>query len=187
MRTLNLQLVGSTPLLLHHVSKHQLRTEIASKGGALTVEEEASEVMVRNEDGNPAVPVSWIWDALRFGCSRIAVQGKQISFSRLQSLVQLPKGLLSLKDTDNKIPTWETEVSMQHAALNSKKRIVVVAPKFRDWMLVLPIQISPIILINDALENNVVIERVFAEAGRGGIGLFHPPKKQFGKFTVAVL
>jgi hypothetical protein len=48
MRTLNLQLVGSTPLLLHHISRHQFREQIASvKGETMSIEDEASEVMVK--------------------------------------------------------------------------------------------------------------------------------------------
>jgi len=187
MRTLNLQLVGSSPLLLHHISRHQLREQIAStKGATLTIEEEALEIMVKDIDGNPAVPVSWIWDSLRVGCSRITVEKKQVSFTRLQSLIKLPEGLLSLRDTDNHVPVWEPYSSLQHAAPGSKKSVAVVAPKFKDWMLVVAVQVPVDILINNALENKVLVERIFAEAGRVGIGLFHPPKKHFGQFKISV-
>ena len=188
MRTLNLQLVGSTPLLLHRISKHKLRDQVAStKGSTLTTEEEALEVMVKDIHGNPAVPVSWLWDSLRVGCSRIMVERKQVSFTKLRSLIKIPGALLALRDTDNHTPTWKPYLSLQHAAPGSKKSMVVLAPEFKDWMLVVPVQFPANVLINNAIENKVLIERIFAEAGRVGIGLFHPPKKHFGQFKIFVI
>jgi hypothetical protein len=188
MRSLNLQLFGSTPLLLHSISRHQLRSQVAStKGATLTIEEEALEVMVKDTNGNPAVPVSWLWDSLRVGCSRIIVEKKQVSFTRLQSLLKLPEGFLSLKDEDNRVPAWEPYLSFQHAAPRSKKSVAVLAPKFKDWMIIVPVQFHENLPINNAIENKVLIERIFAEAGRGGIGLFHPPKKHFGQFKTLVM
>lgn len=188
MRTLNLQLIGSTPLLLHHISRHQFREQVASqKGATMTMDEEASEVMVKDTDGNPAVPVSWLWDALRVGCSRITVEKKQVSFTKLQSMIKMPEGLLSLKDTDNHVPGWKTYSSFQHAAPGSKKSVAVVAPMFKDWMLIVPVQVPVNVLINNAFENKVLLERIFMEAGRAGIGLFHPPKKHFGQFKATIL
>jgi hypothetical protein len=188
MRTLNLQLVGSTPLLLHHISRHQFREQIAShKGDVMSMDEEALEVMVKDENGNPAVPISWLRDALRVGCSRITVEKKQVSFIKLQSVITLPEGLIPLKDTDNHVPQWKTYSSFQHAAPGSRKSVAVVAPMFTNWMLILSVQIPTNVLINNAFENKVLLERIFAEAGRVGIGLFHPPKKHFGQFRTSLL
>ena len=73
-----MQLVGTTPLLLHHISRHELRAEIASRRGAgSSIEEEALEVMMKDKEGDPAVPVSWLWDA-----SESAVHGSQSKESR---------------------------------------------------------------------------------------------------------
>ena len=49
----NFQLAGTTPILLHNISKHQLREQLASKGAMLSLEEEALEVMTKDDDGNP--------------------------------------------------------------------------------------------------------------------------------------
>jgi len=176
MRTLNLQLVGTTPILLHHVSRHQFREQLASRDGGKSIEEEAQEVMVRGDDGNPAVPVSWIWDALRVGCSRITVEGKQVSFFQLQSVIHLPATNISLMDTDNHVPEWSVYSSIQHASPGSKRSIAVVAPMFRDWMLTFRLTME------DHLTDDKLLQRIFVEAGKVGIGLFHPPKKQFGQF-----
>ena len=188
MRTLNLQIVGSTPLLLHHISRHQLREQIASvKGATMSMDEEALEMMVKDKHGNPAVPVSWLWDALRVGCSRITIEQKQVSFTRLQSIIKLSEGVLSLKDTDNHVPEWKTYSSLQHSASGSKKSVTVIAPMFKDWMFVLPILVSTNIIPDNPIENDRLLERIFVEAGRVGIGLFHPPKKHFGQFRISVL
>jgi hypothetical protein len=180
MRTLTLQLVGTTPILLHHISRHQLREQLASKDATLTLDAEALEMMVTDDDGNPSVPVSWIWDAIRVGCSRITVEGKQVSFVKFQSALHLPFGLIPLKDTDGHIPKWKTYSSIQHAAPDSKKSIAVVAPKFDDWMLTLNVS------MDDSYDDDF-LRKVFIEAGRVGIGLFHPPKKQFGQFRVSFM
>ncbi|MDP3661460.1 MAG: hypothetical protein Q8R17_01230 [bacterium] len=178
MRTLSLCLIGTSPLLLHRVARHQEREKITAHGHrGESLEEEAREVMSQDESGNPMVPVSWVSDALRIGCSRIVLEGKQISFCKFQSAVQLPTGLLALKDTDNYTPALEVYASMQHSAPGSRKSIAVVAPIFRDWTLVLPIETN----LDDEL-----LMRIFNEAGRAGIGLFHPPKKQFGQFRCVV-
>jgi hypothetical protein len=184
-RTLNLQLVGTTPIILHNVSRHQLREQIASRSGSsLSLEEEALEVMSKDNDGNPAVPVSWLSDAIRVGCSRITVEGKQISFFKLQSVVQLPEGMIPLRDTDNHIPIWKVYSSIQHAAPKSNRSIAVVAPMFKDWMLTVQAVVTGELISGNDVLNEVVLEKIFAEAGKVGIGLFHPPKKQFGQFRV---
>lgn len=176
MRTLTLQLVGKTPILLHRISRHQFREQLATRNEGQSIVEEAKEVMVKGVDGNPAVPVSWLWDAIRVGCSRITVEGKQLSLFSLQSVIRLPEGLLSLRDERDQIPTWSVYSSIQHAAPESKKSIAVVAPIFKDWRLTVNVSIGESI-------TNELLFRVLREAGRVGIGLFHPPKKQFGQFV----
>lgn len=187
MRTLNLQLVGITPLILHRVSKHQLRVEIASHCENLTIEDEAAEVMVKDSLGNPAVPVSWLWDAIRAACSRITIDGEQVSFFKLQSVIRLPVDPIPLKDTDNHIPAWKVYSSLQHAAPGSKRSIAVVAPMFRDWMLSLQVSITKDLFPGNQVLSDTILEKIFAEAGKVGIGLFHPPKKQFGQFRCEML
>lgn len=174
MRSLILHLIGTTPILLHQIHRHQFREQLASKG-ELSIEDEANEVMVKGDDGNPAVPVSWLWDALRVGCSRITVEGKQFSFIKFQSSLHLPFGMLPLKDTDNRIPVWKPYSSVQHAAPGSKRSIAVIAPMFSDWMLTVRV------VRDDSLDDGF-LRLLFREAGKSGIGLFHPPKKQFGQF-----
>src|SRR3989338_246414 len=182
MRTLNLVLVGTTPILLHRISRHQLRDQIASNGQTeKTLEQEVYGVMSQDEHGNPAVPVSWLWGAIRTGCSRVTVNGKQPSFFKLQSAINLPNGHLPLRDTDNKCPVWKTYSSIQHASPGSKRSIIVVAPKFGDWRLAL--QIS----VNEQYLDDFLLQRILNEAGKVVIGLFHPPKKQFGQFRVSIL
>ncbi len=182
MRSLNMQLVGTTPLLLHHISRHQFREQLATHNGEQTIEEEAMEVMVKDSDGNPAVPVSWLWDALRVGCSRIVVEGEQVRYFNVSSSIRLPEGLISLKDTDYKNPIWKVYSSVQHASPGSARSIAVVAPIFKDWMLEVNVSVIREIFPGNQVLGEVVIDRVFAEAGKVGIGLFHPPKKQFGQF-----
>lgn len=173
-----IQLVGTTPILLHRISRHQFREQLASRS-ELSIKEEADEVMVKGDDGNPAVPVSWLWDAIRVGCSRITVEGEQISFIKFQSALHLPFGMIPLKDTDNHIPTWKPYSSVQHASPGSNKSIAIVAPMFSDWML-------SVRVVSDDSYDDGFLKRVFVEAGKVGIGLFHPPKKQFGQFRVDV-
>jgi len=134
--------------------------------------------MSKDSHGNPMVPVSWLSDAMRVGCSRIIVEGKQLSSIKISSSVQLPDGLIALKDRDNRPPVWTPYASVQHGAPGSKQSIAVVAPSFKDWMLSFQVQ------IDEAFPDDELLLRVFAEAGRGGIGLFHPPKKHFGQFRV---
>lgn len=180
MRSLNLQLVGITPLLLHHISRHQFREQLATHNCEQTIEEEALEVMVKDSDGNPAVPVSWLWDAIRVGCSRIAVAGNQLSFIKFQAALHLPFGTLPLRDTDNHVPVLKPYSSIQHAAPGSKKSMVVVAPMFDDWMLMVR-------AVRDDTYDDGFLRRIFIEAGKVGIGLFHPPKKQFGQFRCEII
>ena len=185
MRTLNLQLVGTTPILLHHVARHQLREQIASHNAAgLSFEEEALNVMSKDSKGNPAVPVSWLWDALKAGCSRVIVEQKQISFFKLQSVIRMPEGLIRLMDSDCRTPVWKVHSSLQHAAPNSRRSIAVVAPLFKDWMLAVPLSVVGELFPGNELLSDVVLEKILVEAGKSGIGLFHPPKKQFGQFQV---
>jgi hypothetical protein len=185
MRTLTLELVGTSPLILHKVSRHQLRDQIAStKGATMTVAEEAQDNMLINDDGNPAVPASWIMEAVRVGCSRIFVdtpQGRQqFSFVKLAAVMKIADMLIPLRDKDGRNPTWIPYTSFQHAAPGSKKMIAVVAPQFNNWMLFVQLTIS------DPTLDNEILKRVFEEAGRSGIGLFHPPKKNFGRFEVSM-
>ena len=180
MRTLSLALIGTSPLLLHRISRHQERDHIAASGAeGKSLEAEAENVMSKDEHGNPAVPVPWLWDALRAGCSRIIVKGRQASFFELQSLIHLPEGTLPLKNTDNQNPCWEVYSSIQHASPESKKSIVVVTPKFKDWMLELKVE------VREEFLGEELLLKIFNEAGRAGIGLFHPPKKQFGQFKIS--
>jgi hypothetical protein len=185
MRTFTFELIGTTPLLLHRVSRHQQRDLIAStKGTTMSIAEEAQDVMSINEDGHPVVPASWIKDALRAGCSRIFVDTahgrQQLSFAKLMSSLSIADDPIPLRDKDGHIPKWIPYTSFQHAAPGSKKMIAVVAPQFNDWMLIIQLNISDPTLDKD------ILKRVFDEAGRGGIGLFHPPKKNFGRFQVSL-
>ena len=178
MRTLTLRIIGTTPLLLHRVSNHQLRDQIASKvNRGILFEHEALENMSKDEDGRPVVPVSWLWDAIHRGCSRIIVDGgKQLSFVKLQQSLHLPEGFIPLQGKNNCPLEWEVYASAQHSAPGSKKMISVVAPMFRQWMLEVPL------VVDDNQFDDHLLQRIFNEAGKVGIGLFHPPKKQFGKF-----
>ena len=135
--------------------------------------------MFKDSHGNPVVPVSWLWDAIRKGCSRIIVdRGEQLSFVKLQQTLHLPAGFIRLQGKSNRPLEWEVYTSVQHSASGSKKMIVVVAPQFKDWMLEARVSV-------DAQElDDHLLQRIFNEAGKSGIGLFHPPKKHFGQFRV---
>jgi hypothetical protein len=50
---------------------------------------------------------------------------------------------------------------------------------FSDWMLVVSVQYQI-----SSFVDPVIVHKIFTEAGRVGIGLFHPPKKHFGQFRV---
>ena len=184
MRTLNLRLIGTTPILLHQISRHQEREKIASHVEAgKSLLDEARDKMSKDSLGNPVIPVSWIADAIRVGCSRITVEGKQVSFTKVQSVMHLPTVPLPLTRKSGGVAECdEAYQSLQHATPGSKKSIVVVAPMFRDWMFELSVTISGDLFPDDVVGSNKILDRIFAEAGRSGIGLFHPPKKQFGQF-----
>lgn len=168
-------------MLLHRVAKHQLREHIASGAKRYEFEDETSEVMSKDEQGNPAVPVSWILDAIRKGCSRIIVDGgKQLSSVKLQQSLHLPAGFIPLCGSSNRPLEWEIYTSVQHASPGSKKMITVVAPMFKHWMLELQL------VVDGGQPDNFLLQRIFNEAGRSGIGLFHPPKKHFGQFTAFI-
>ena len=178
MRTLSFTLVGTSPLLLHHTSKHQFREVIAAQQIGKTLENEAKEVMSIDERGHPVVPASWLLDSIRAGCARIVVEGKQVSFVSVSSMIRLPDDPIPLKDTDNHMPVWKLYKSAQHLRPGSKRLIAVVAPQFDDWMLSLEIKIFGL------FPSDALLLRIMDEAGRCGIGLFHPPKKHFGQFRV---
>jgi hypothetical protein len=186
MRTLNLRLIGTTPILLHQISRHQEREKIASHVEAgKSLLDEAWEKMSKDSDGNPVISVSWIVDAIRVGCSRITVEGKQISFTKLQSVMHFPMVALALRRKNGSIPECdEVYQNMQHATPRSRKSIVVVAPMFRDWMSELSVTISGNLFPDDVIGSDKILDQIFVEAGRSGIGLFHPPKKHFGQFRV---
>ncbi len=82
-------------------------------------------------------------------------------------------------DTDNHVPRWTVYSSAQHASPESKRMIAVVAPMFKDWMLGVQVKFV------DSFSEDT-LQKIFVEAGRIGIGLFHPPKKQFGQFRVSL-
>jgi hypothetical protein len=179
MKTLNFQLVGKTPLLLHEISRHQLREQLALHEAELPIEEEVLKVMVKDSVGNPVVPVSWLWDSIRVGCSRITVrEGKQLSFQKLQSVVNLPEGYIPVLDREGSMPKVGIYSSMQHASPGSRKPIAVVSPMIKLWSLTFNV-----VVVGEHLEE-ALLRKVFLEAGRVGIGLFHPPKKYFGQFSV---
>ncbi len=185
MRTLTMQLVGTSPLLLHRVANHELREEIAAPVGSLQqplldAVGTAKAVMSRNVEGKPAVPVGWIIDALRAGCARIVQNGAQVSFAKISAALILPEGFLEVHDTNNHAPAWVPYSSVQHAGPDSQKSILVIAPKFKNWMLTISVQVE------GDFPHNALLLQIFNEAGRRGIGLFHPPKKQFGQFYVKI-
>jgi hypothetical protein len=181
MRTLLLRLVGSTPILLHQISKHQRREEIASSARRGSMTDEAMEVMSKEGDGNPTVPVSWLWDALRVGCSRITSNGKQLSFVALRSLINLPTDQIRIKRSDGGDPVWTLYKSVQHMAPKSKKMVLVIAPMFKDWVIEFPV------VVYGEFPDDSLLLGIFYEAGKTGIGLFHPPKKHFGQFKTLIL
>lgn len=183
MRTLTIRLVGTTPLLLHRVSRHERRDEIAAHMvNGTTLEEIADEVMMKNTQGNPAVPPVWIWEAIHGAAARVVINGKQVSFFKLQSVLCLPDKFLPLQSTNRSGLKWTVYTSVQHAAPKSRKSIAVVAPLFREWELEVRA-----LAVNGAFPDDTLLLRLFEEAGKCGIGLFHPPKKQFGQFRVEIL
>jgi len=178
MRTFSLRLLGTTPLLLHRIAKHQLRDQIASKAKRGGFRQEAWQVMFKDDSGNPVVPVAWLWDAIRAGCLRITVEGQQVSFSRIQRAISLKPAMLPLKSLDGSTPQWGVYTSVQHAAPGSYKSILVVAPEFRQWIL--DVEIATYL---DFPDSDLLL-RIISAAGRAGIGLFHPPKKHYGQFKI---
>lgn len=180
MRTFTIQLVGTSPLLLHRVAKHERREEIAAPAGTeqslLAFTEVAKQVMFRNKEGKPAVPVVWITDALRAGCAKIVRDSAQMSFAKVNAALRFPEGFLEVCGSNNHAPVWVPYSNVQHVKPGSQKSILVVAPKFNDWMLSLAVQ------VDGDFPDNALLLQIFNEAGRCGIGLFHPPKKQFGQF-----
>ncbi len=179
MRTLSLALLGTSPLLLHKIANHQRREEISSHASnGVSLEKEALEKMMKDESGNPAVPSEWLWNSIRVACSKIVIDGKQVSFTKLQSAIYLRAGFLQLKSRSGGL-NWTVYTSRQHAMQKSNRMILVVAPMFRDWKL--EFQVSAEDSIPDSL-----LQKIFYEAGKSGIGLFHPPKKHFGQFRCLV-
>lgn len=144
----------------------------------MSLEEEALCVMSKDNDGNPAVPVSWLWDAIRAGCSRVTAGGKQTSFIKFQSVIHLPPGSIPLQGKNGSVPEWEVYKSVQHRAVRSKRLVLVLAPLFRDWSLRLDI------ILESSSADEELVRQVLLEAGKAGIGLFHPPKKHFGQFKI---
>ena len=102
----------------------------------------------------------------------------------LRSIIRFEAETIPLKDTDNHAPAWTVYTSIQHAAPNSKRSIAVVAPMFKDWMLAVQVSIAKELFPGNQVLSEAVLKKIFAEAGKVGIGLFHPPKKQFGRFRV---
>lgn len=179
MRTLTVRLVGTSPLLLHRICRHEFREQIAVRGNCeQSLEDIADSVMVKDAHGNPAVPVGWVWDALARGYAKILVGGKRVKIQRFQSRLTLPAGLLPLQDKDGSAPAMSVFRSVQHIAPGSRKMITVIAPKFKDWELQMRA------FVEDSCSNETLM-LIFQQAGKGGIGLFHPPKKQFGQFRVS--
>lgn len=122
--------------------------------------------------------MSWIKDALRAGCSKTVQNGAQVSFAKVNAALRLPEGFLEVCDKNNHAPTWAPYSSIQHAAPDSQELILVIAPKFKDWMLTLSLQVE------GDFPDDALLFQIFNEVGRIGIGLFHPPKKHFGQFRV---
>lgn len=180
MRTLTIRLVGTTPLLLHRICRHEFRKALASRASPTqSLEGEMREKMITDEEGNLAVPVGWIWDALCRGCAKIIVAGTQVKIQRFQSRLTLPAGLLPLQCKNGDPPSVSLFRSVQHAAPGSHRMIAVVAPKFEDWMLEMRV------FVEDSFSDKT-LELIFTQAGKAGIGLFHPPKKHFGQFRATV-
>ncbi len=180
MREITIRMIGTTPLLLHRICRHEFREALAWNGSlAEPLEEGVKETMSKDIHGKPAVPVWWLWDALARGCAQIVVGGKRIQHTRFQSRLTLPAGTAPLLGKNGAEPVIRVFLSRQHASHGSRKMIAVVAPRFDYWELRLRA------FVDDSFSNDT-LQLIFGEAGKCGIGLFHPPKKQFGQFRCVV-
>lgn len=183
MSTFTLCLVGTTPLLLHRVHRHEFRDQIASSPlPGETIEQEAERKMSKDASNNPAVPSSWIVGALRVGVGRLLENEQSIGFRLLSEVIKLPEHALPLKSRHDEL-VWSVYQSMQHAKPRSQKAITVVAPMFSDWRLEIPITMDESRAATHGIQHGY-IKRAFSEAGKIGIGLFRPPKKNYGQFRV---
>lgn len=181
MRTLKVQLVGTTPLLLHRVSEHERRGEIAvGFASGQTLAQAAREVMSIDEKGRPAVPVEWVLDSLRRAAAKTMENGQQVSFCKLKSALILPEELIPLWNGNGKPLSWRIYQSAQHSAPQSSEIIAVAAPQFKEWSFFIEIA------VNGDFPSDTLLAHILEEAGKCGIGLFHPPKKQFGQFHPTV-
>lgn len=176
MRTITFCLVGTSPLLLHKICEHQKRDQVTSTGGDPSTE--AAQAMYRNEKGAPAIPASWLSDAMRAACSHLEDGGRRLSYSRIASTLCFAAKSFVLRNTDNREPSWSAYESIQHRKPGSKTMVVVVAPQFSDWM------VDVVVNVYGDYPDTSLLERIFNQMGRMGIGLFHPPKKNFGQFRV---
>ena len=120
--------------------------------------------------------MEWIWDSVRCSCVRIHNENQQVSFWRLKQSLNMPSGTIPLRPVGEVGLTHTVFRSCQHAGANTSSTAYVIAPQFGSWMVEFRVW------TDDAFPDNALLLRIFSEAGKQGIGLFHPPKKQFGQF-----
>ena len=117
MKTYLVQLVGTSPLLLHRECNHQNREHIAAQAVVYTEESLRAQIfgkMSKNQSGNPAVPIEWIWNSIRNGCRKIVCRGKQLSFLAVEKYMNLPEGFIVVRSIKEDPPEWRTYKSLQH-------------------------------------------------------------------------
>jgi len=175
MKKINVEIEGTTPLLMNRFLDKQLADKIKKRTGAVK-EIPPEEKLYLTEKGKPYVPSLYLEGCLRESAKQFKIPGKgKATYSKIVgATVSVEPGCIVIDGG------WEP---FRIAAVNpnTRGRVMVTRPMFNEWSL------SFDVICEDESVDINSIQNILEHGGKFvGIGDWRPDKKgKFGKFRIA--
>lgn len=188
MKTFQIEIEGTTPLLHHRMTDEQLFGLLGAKAGKKKVKEEktpreiAESHAYKAQDGSFYIPMGYISGAFR----EVSSDYKQKNSSR-KSYKSIAGGIFRpneesaiLLDPKTKKPIKDFEVDVRKATNHQRGAVAVCRPRFDRWKTEFTVSID-----DSTIAWETVLDILQDSGKRSGIGSFRVSKGgYFGQFAV---
>lgn len=187
MKTFEVEITGTTPLMQHRMSEEQLFALLGAKSDKKKAQEErtpreiAESHAYKGTDGSYYIPMEYVCGAF----AHVAGDYKQKNSAR-KSIKSIAKGIFrpvtetaTLLNEKGK-PITAFEVDIRKATNHQKGAVAVCRPRFDKWKIVF------LVMIDDTIVPTAVCHDILVDSGkRSGIGSYRVSKGgYFGQFQV---
>jgi hypothetical protein len=181
VKTVQVEIRGTTPLLIHRFSEEAEQVKATRRIEATTRDPraEAEKVVYKNSRGEYFFSAAAIPNAMSAAGANHKARGtrKTLRFV-VPSAVRSPSDVIVILNGSG--PADHFEVDARPVTIPAKGRVMRYRPRFDDWGARFPL------VVNDDLLSLEMAQQLLTEAGVGvGIGDFRPEKRgPFGTFRV---